>query len=184
MRSFLLLSLLFSLSSAWAQSFTISPLFGVEHTQSRYPEPARSSSKTFFGLRVLAGVPLFSGELEGTQSNGSRTYSGDNQKIDDQIQRIMVGVRSTFDLNTTLAFFLRAGGRGTKEKTTITDTATDEKEVKEPPLYWDPYAGTGVHINLAQLLQLNLGATWIFIDGKRPDVQYTFGFTVKFGQTR
>ncbi len=167
----LILSVLTILLShnAWSQSsITISPLFGVEHTQNRYPEPARTSSKTFFGLRVLAGVQLLSMEFEGTQSNGSRTYPSENLKIEDQVQRVMLGVRSTFNLNTILAYFLRAGARGTNEKTVITNTATDEKETKTPPLYWDPYAGTGLHISLAQFLDLNLGATWILSKMVRP----------------
>jgi hypothetical protein len=94
----------------------------------------------------------------------------------------MVGLRSTYALGSYVGFFLRAGARGTKQKTTITDTATEEKEVKDPPITWDPYAGTGLQLALASNLALNAGATWIFPDAGKPDVQYSFGFTVKFGQ--
>ncbi|MFP5492571.1 MAG: hypothetical protein ACLGG0_13790 [Bacteriovoracia bacterium] len=184
MRSFLFLALLLTSTGLWAQTVRFEPLYGVEHTQNRYPEPARYSTRTFFGLRVLAGVPLISLELEGTQSNSRRDYPGDNEKVEDEVQRAMVGLRSTYAIASYLAFYLRAGARATKEKTTITDTLTDEKEVKEPPLYWDPYAGTGVQISVANNLALSAGATWVFTDSGRPDVQYTFGFTVKFGQAR
>ncbi len=170
-------------SANWSVRFE--PLYGVEHTQNRYPEPARYTTRTFFGLRALAGVPLLSAELEATQSNGRRDYPANDQKVEDQVQRAMLGLRSTYALSSYLGFFLRAGARATKQKTTITDTATDEKEVKEPPLYWDPYAGTGLQIALGQNLALNAGATWIFPSaGGRPDVQYAFGFTVKFGSVR
>ena len=184
MRSFLFLALLLLSTPIFGQTVRFEPLYGVEHTQNRYPEPARYSTRTFFGLRVLAGVPLLSAELEGTQSNSRRDYPGDNQKVEDEVQRAMLGLRSTFAIASYLAFYLRAGARATQEKTTITDTLTDEKEVKEPPLYFDPYAGTGLQISLANNLALSAGATWVFTGSGRPDVQYTFGFTVKFGQVR
>ena len=68
MRSFLFLALLLTSTGLWAQTVRFEPLYGVEHTQNRYPEPARYSTRTFFGLRVLAGVPLISLELEGTMT--------------------------------------------------------------------------------------------------------------------
>lgn len=171
----------------WAQgsmSVRFEPLYGVEHTQNRYPEPARFTTRTFFGARVLAGVPLLSAELEATQANDRRDYPSDNQKVEDQVQRAMLGVRSTYALGSFLGFYLRAGARGTKQKTTITDTTNDTKVVKEPPIGWDPYAGTGLQLAVANNLALSAGATWIFPDEGKPDVQYTFGFTVKFGQVR
>ncbi len=184
----LLVTFFFLMSaSAWSQnswSVRFEPLYGVEHVANRYPEPARYSTRTFFGLRVLAGVPILSLELEANQSNGRRDYPSDNQKIEDQVQRGMVGLRSTYGLSSYLGFYLRAGARATKQKTTITDTTNDTKEVKEPPLYWDPYAGTGIQIAFAQNLAMSAGATWIFPDAGKPDVQYTFGLTLKFGQVR
>ena len=68
-----------------------------------------------------------------------------------------------------------AGARASKQKTTITNTSTDEKEVKEPPIGCDPYAGTGLQVAVANNLALSTGATWIFPDDGKPDVQYTFG---------
>ena len=176
-----------SMPMAFAQqswSVRFEPLYGMEHTQNRYPEPARYTTRSFFGLRVLAGVPLLSLELEGTQSNDRRDYPSEDQKVEDEVQRAMVGLRSTYGISSYLGFYLRAGARGTKQKTTITDTNTDEKEVKDPPIGWDPYAGTGLQVALGQKLALSAGATWIFPDSGKPDVQYTFGFTVKFGQVR
>lgn len=186
MRFTFLLVTVFLSCGAWAQNLSVrfEPLYGVEHTQNRFPEPARFSTRTFFGLRVLAGVPLLSGELEATQSNGRRDYPSENQKIEDQVQRAMIGLRSTYAIASYLGFYLRAGARATQQKTTITDTLTNTVEVKEPDLYWDPYAGTGLQLALASNLALSAGATWIFPKDSKPDVQYTFGFTVKFGRVR
>lgn len=180
------LVLLLSLPAFADQNFSIKfePLYGVEHSANRYPEPARYSTKTFFGLRVLAGVTLLSLELEGNQSNGRRDYPSDNQKVEDQVQRVLVGLRSTVPTTDWLAIFARAGARGSKEKTIITDTSTGNKETKEPPLQWAPYAGTGIQIALSNIIAASAGATWIFTDHGKPDVQYTAGLTLKFGQVR
>jgi hypothetical protein len=167
-----------------AASIRLEPLFGVEHSQNQYPEPARYSTRSFFGLRALAGYTLLSAELEATQSNDRRDYPSENLKVEDQIRRAMVGLRSTYALSHFLGFYLRAGARGTEEKNTITNTNTSAVEVKNPGIKWDPYAGTGLQIAFAQNFALNGGATWIFTGASKPDVQYSFGFTVKFGQVR
>lgn len=182
-----LVTSIFALSNVYAQdkwSVRFEPLYGVEHTQNRFPEPARYTTRSFFGARVIAGIPILSLEVEGTQSNDRRDYPSENQKVEDEVQRAMIGLRSTYAIGSNLGFFLRAGARATKQKTTITDTVTDEKEVKDPPISWDPYAGTGLQLALASNFALNAGATWIFPDSGKPDVQYTLGFTVKFGQVR
>lgn len=178
--------LLLSLPALAEQNFSIKfePLYGVEHSANRYPEPARYSTKTFFGLRVLAGVTLLSAEVEGNQTNGRRDYPSDNQKTEDQIQRLLVGLRSTIPTTQWLGIFGRAGVRASKEKTTITDTSTGDKETKEPPLQWDPYAGAGIQIAISNLVAASAGATWVFTDHGKPDVQYTAGLTLKFGQVR
>lgn len=177
----------FTSLSAFAESaFSIrfEPLYGVEHTLNRYPEPARYSTRTFFGARVLAGYTLLSLELEGNQSNGRRDYPSQNEKVEDQTQRLLIGLRTTIPTTNWLAIYARAGGRGSKEKTTITDTATLEKTVKEPPVQWDPYAGTGIQLALSNIIAASAGANWVFIKGGKPDVQYTLGLTMKFGQVR
>jgi hypothetical protein len=182
-----LLSFLLLASRVFAQSgasIRIEPLFGVEHAQNQFPEPARYSTRSFFGLRSLIGYTLLSAELEATQSNDRRDYPSENLKVEDQIRRAMIGLRSTYALSNYLGFFLRAGARGTEEKNTITNTNTSVVEVKEPGIKWDPYAGTGLQIAFAQNFALNAGATWIFTGAAKPDVQYSFGFTVKFGQVR
>lgn len=187
MKRFLLLMLfLFPMTSIAQSKFTLKfePLFGVEHTLNRYPEPARYSTRTFFGARVLAGSTLLSAELEGTQSNGRRDYPSQNLKTEDQVQRAMLGLRTTIPATSWLGTFARAGVRASKEKTVITNTATDTSETKEPPLQFDPYAGAGIQLALGSMLAANAGATWIFIDDGKADVQYTLGLTLKFGQVR
>lgn len=182
--SFFILS--FTTLSAQAQSrwsMKFEPLYGVEHVTNRYPEPARSTTRSFLGLRVLGGVPLLSGELEGTTAQDDRSYPGENQKVKDQVSRVSLGLRTTVPTTTWLAFFARAGGRGTWEKHEITDTQTGVTEEKSPPMYVDPYAGAGIQLAVGPLFAVSAGATWFFTDGK-PDVQYSLGGTMKFGETR
>ncbi len=179
-----LLAILLFTCGAHAQSIKFEPLFGVEHATNRYPEPARATTRTFFGLRVLAGVPLLSLELEATQANDRRDYPSEDLKAEDQIRRGLIGVRSTVPTTSWLAVFFRAGARATQQETTITNTADGTKDVKKPPVWWDPYAGSGLTLALGSLAALNAGATWFFPQGAPAEVQYSFGFTLKFGQTR
>lgn len=165
-------------------SIRFEPLYGFEHTQNQYPEPARYSTRTFFGARVLAGYTILSLEVEATQANGRRDFPSENQKAEDQAQRLMVGLRSTIPATKWLGVFARAGARGSKEKTTLTDTSTGVKTIKEPPIQYDPYAGAGLQLALSNILAASAGATYIFVKGGRPDVQYTAGLTLKFGQVR
>lgn len=178
----LLLPTLARADERWSVRFE--PLYGVEHTTNRYPEPPRSTTRTFYGLRVIAGAPLLALELEGTQAQDTRRYESENQKIEDQVTRLLFGVRSTVPATSWFDVFARGGARGTLQKTTITDTATGTKDVKDPPLGWDPYAGAGLQITLAQLFAVSAGATWFFVDDAPADVQYSLGFTLKFGETR
>lgn len=186
MKKFLILMLALTSLSAWADGMSIrfEPLYGVEHSLNRYPEPERYSTRTFFGARVLAGLTLLSLEVEGNQSNGRRDLPSQNLKTEDQTQRLLIGLRSTVPVSNWVGFFARAGARGSKEKTTITDTSTLVKTVKEPPIQWDPYAGTGIQIALSNILAASAGATWIFIKQGKPDVQYTLGLTMKFGKVQ
>jgi hypothetical protein len=177
---------LFCVVPAWAQdwSIRIEPLFGFEHVSNRYPEPARFTTRSFFGLRAVAGYPLLAAEFEVTQSNGRRDYPSENLKAEDEVRRGLIGVRSTYAVASFLGFHLRAGARATDQKTTITNTTTNTKEVKHPGLEWDPYAGTGLQLVVANNLALNAGATWFFPKNSPAEVQYSLGITVKFGQLR
>lgn len=187
----LLLSLVFLSLTVQAQnssSFKFEPIYGIEHSEVIYPEPARFVTRSTVGARILYGVPLLSGELEYTQGNSRRDYPASNQKVEDSVQRGMVGLRSTVGFGKWIGAFFRAGARLSKEKTTITDTSTNIVTIKEPPISFDPYAGTGLQIAIANNFALNAGATIIFTHEFPPkgkyDVQYTFGFTAKFGQVR
>lgn len=182
----IILALLWSVQvtaqSKWSIKFE--PLYGVEHTSNRYPEPARYTTRSYLGLGVTAGVPLLSLELQATTANDRRDYPSENQKVVDQVNRGMIGLRSTVPTTSWMAIYARAGARATMQKTTITDTSTNTSIEKKPPLQWDPYAGTGLQFAVGPLLALSAGATWIFVDSGKPDVQYSLGVTLKYGQVR
>lgn len=181
---FALLGLILSLPCFGNFSIRFEPIYGVEHTLNRFPEPESYSTRTFFGARVLAGTTLLSAELEGTQGNARRDFPGQNLKTEDQVQRLMAGLRTTLPATSWLGTFARAGVRGSKEKFVITNTLTNTSETRESPIRFDPYAGAGLQIAFGPLLAANAGATWIFNQNAAADVQYTLGLTLKFGRVR
>ena len=185
---FVLTILIFITSSlAYSQSksaFVFEPIYGVERTQVEYPKPSRYVTRSLFGARALYGVRLLSAELEYTRSDDTRTYTEDDYKVHDTVERLMLGTRSTFAISSFLGWWLRFGVRASKNKAEITDQGVESTE--NPPIEYDPYAGTGLTLAVGPMFALNAGATMIFTDGfpstKKYDVQYTFGFTVKVGK--
>jgi hypothetical protein len=187
MRGLIILYLIFMVKASWAQNsqksaLRFEPIYGVEHVETRYPAPARMVTRAVLGGRVLYGVPSLSAELELSQSRGKRSYPSQNIAAEDQITRLMMGLRSSFALAQSLSWYLRGGLRASKEKTTLEENGV--KTVKEPAVGLDPYAGSGLQLSLASLVSLNAGATLIFSNnstGQKYDVQYTLGFSFHFG---
>lgn len=186
MIKFLFLILL--LTSSWVNaqvksSLRFEPIFGVEHAETRYPEPARMTTRATLGGRVLYGAPLLSSEFELSKAQGKREYPSQNITAKDDITRLMVGLRSTFSLTNFLGWYLRGGVRASKEVTEIEENGV--KTTKEPPVSIDPYAGSGIQLSLGSFFSLNAGAAMIFTNNESKqsyDVQYTLGFSFHLGR--
>jgi hypothetical protein len=180
------LALLFIIPQSFASSVQIEPLYGVERSQRFYPEPARFVTKTFVGIRALYGVDLLSAEFELAQSQNTETFPTQDLTVKYTEQRAMLGVRSYLINSNVIGWFARLGARAKQTQRDITETGVDRTE--KDALQFDPYAGTGLTIRLADVFSLNAGATLVYNRNNDPsnqyDTQYTFSFTFRAGNTR
>lgn len=171
---------LFQLVEAGENKLTFEPLYGIETSLVRYPEPARYVNRATYGARVLYGSTLLSGELEYTEAQSRNDYPSTNQKVLDKSQRAAAGIRSTLALGQFLGIYVRGGGRASQGKSEVTTAGITES--KENPLRVDPYAGAGLQLAFASNLALNAGVTLIRNDESHYDSQYTLGLTAHFGK--
>ena len=159
--------------------FTFEPIYGVETRLVRYPEPARYSTDAVYGARVLYGMTILSGEAEYTTTKSRKDYSSTDTKVEDSVERLSLGLRTTFPVSQFIGAYFRAGGRAQRGETVI-ETAGD-KETKDNPLRIDPYAGAGLQLAFHSNFALNAGATMIRNAEDKYDAQYTLGLSAKFG---
>ena len=180
-KQFLILVLALFLYEAGAadSKLTFEPLYGVETTLVRYPEPARYVTRATYGARMLYGVTAFSAEAEYTQAQSRKDYSATDQTVEDSIQRASLGVRSTLPMGQYIGLFFRAGGRASQGETKITTAGVSE--TKDNPLRVDPYAGAGIQLGFSKFLGLNAGVTMIRNAENEYDAQYTLGLSARFG---
>lgn len=170
---------LLGMAASTSSKITFEPLYGVETSLVRYPEPARYVTRATYGARLLYGTNLLSAEAEFTQAKSRNDYPSIDQKVEDSADRYSLGIRSTFPVGKFIGFYLRAGGRATQGETVITTAGVSE--TKENPLRIDPYAGAGIQLAFSSNLALNAGATMIRNFENKYDVQYTLGLSARFG---
>lgn len=161
------------------EKLTFEPLYGVETTLVRYPEPARYVTRATYGARVLYGVTFLSGEAEYTTAKSRNDYPSTDTKVEDTAERLSLGVRSTVPFSQYVGVYFRAGGRASRGESVITTAGVTE--TKDNPLRVDPYAGTGLQIAFGSNLGLNAGATMIRNAEGKYDAQYTLGLSARFG---
>jgi hypothetical protein len=165
--------------AAGDSKFTFEPLYGIETSLVRYPEPARYVTRATYGARALYGSTLLSGEAEFTTAKSRNSYSATDTTVEDSIDRLGLGLRSTIPLSSFLGFFLRAGGRASQGETKITTAGVSE--TKNNPLRVDPYAGAGLQLGLGANLAINAGVMMIRNFENKYDAQYTLGLSARFG---
>jgi hypothetical protein len=177
MKKALLLLLILPTFSVANSQLRIEPVYGIETSFVRYPEPSKYVTRGSLGLRALYGVPLLSAELEVSQAKSQENYS--QEKVEDTSDRASLGIRSHLGLSSILAAYARAGGRASQGKTTVT-TPSETREI-DNPLRIDPYAGAGLQLRLANNFGLNAGVTLIRNEESQFDTQYTFGINARIG---
>jgi hypothetical protein len=169
--------ILYQTAFAAEERLIFEPIYGIETTLVRYPEPARYVTRATYGARVLYGTTLLSGEGEVTVAKSRKDYSGTT--VEDSAERLSLGVRSTIPLSTFMGFYLRAGGRASQGETEITTGGVTE--TKDQALRIDPYAGAGIQVALGSSLAFNAGVTMIRNFENKYDAQYTLGLSARFG---
>lgn len=182
MKQFIILAAaIFLLPNAWSQHanrFTFEPLVGTETVLVNYPTPNYHTRATY-GARVLYGVTLFSGEVEYTQAQSDKSYSGGDE-VETKSQRLSLGFRSTFPMGKYFGFHFRAGGRASQGETKVVKSGVSD--TKQDPKVIDPYGGAGIQLAFANNLALNLGITLIRNSEDEYDKQYTVGLSTRFGK--
>jgi hypothetical protein len=142
------------------------------------PTP-HTSLRVLYGVRVLAGVPLASGELEATRAADSEAYPDQFRTIEETSDKLKLGLRTSASHALGTAF-LRAGGQAQRVERidTLVILAT---QTTEP---WDirPYAGAGLELGTGRI-RLSAAATVIFRDLKNwraNDLETTAGLRLGF----
>ncbi len=159
-------------------NLNISPLYGFERVQKLSPE-VKTKNRTFVGVRVVYGPPLFSFESEVTRSNDTETLPARGITEEEESYAAKLGFRSSFNL-VLLRWYIRAGGHA--RKSTYDRTENGVNTTREPAIYVSPYAGTGFTFNLAANLFASGGITAIFTGkpkGSDRDYQTTLAFGMR-----
>lgn len=171
--------LLLPLVAGAESKFTFEPIYGVETSLVRFPEPPRYVTRATYGFRMLYGPPALSGEAEYSTATSRQDYPGSNMQVEDQSQRASLGLRTTLPATQYFDFYLRAGGRASKGYTKVVTNGVVDRH--ENPISFDPYAGAGAQFRFASNLALNGGVTLIRNLAGQYDTQYTLGFNARFG---
>lgn len=180
MKNFLITLVLLISFQAYAD-VSITPIVGVERVQRFEPEEY-TSNRVYYGVRLQYGQPIFSLEAEVTQSKDNKTFNNLDRKVADETTAAQLGFRSTVGQGP-LNFFFRAGGSARQTEFTTTTISTGAETTEKPDIVINPYAGTGLGINVAGLFRLNAGITAIFggsPKGEEIDYQATLGYTINF----
>ena len=168
-------------ANTFAADLKIEPVYGFERTLQAEPKPARYRTDIFLGVRATYGNDLIAGELEVNQSNSENEIN--DVKVKTQNQNLLAGLRLVPLSGKFYNYYLRGGMRARQGTTEITQNGETNKTTTGTQL--DPYAGTGLIINLAGVLSLNASATLVYNRNaetdEQYDTQYALGFSFGFG---
>ncbi|MFG1493986.1 outer membrane beta-barrel protein [Halobacteriovorax sp. GFR7] len=152
----------------------IEPVVGYERVQKILPTP-HTSSRLFYGLRANYGPKYLSLEAEVTQAKEDESFDT-GVDISDNSTNYMLGLRSSFNVGRALNWYLRAGAHARDSKYERTEAGVTT--TVEPATYVNPYAGTGLAINLMNVFTLNAGMNVIFTDDEH-EYQSSLGFGIR-----
>ncbi len=172
----LLIFLSFSVYAEEKQ-FSFEPIYGLETSMVRYPEPSRYVTRATYGMRFTYGSPLLSGEGEYSEARSRNEYPSINQKVDDKSERYSLGVRSNLTLSEYLGGFFRGGLRASSGETVVTTNGVANHV--HNPFRLDPYAGAGLQLIFGTMFNLNAGVTLIRNQLNQYDTQYTLGLNTR-----
>lgn len=177
---FLILALLplYGLSA----DLNIKPVYGFQRNYQAQPKPARYRTEVFLGVSATYGTKLLALEGEMTQANSDNSVT--DSEVKSSTQSLMAGLRLTPISGKYYNIFMRGGARLQNRTTTVKQNGVSSTTTIGPDL--DPYAGTGIGINVGGLFTLNASATLIYNrnadPGEQYDTRYTLGAGISFNQ--
>ncbi len=166
-----------SAASLRGVSIRFEPVVGFERAYKPEPSP-HTRARLLYGARVIAGHPLISGELEATRASDSESYPSQVRVIEEQSDKLKLGLRSRLDRSFGAAF-VRAGGQA--QRISRQDTVLAVTTETTAPWAIHPYAGAGLELG-GSTFRLTGTATVVFRDLSNwtsNDLETTLGF--RFG---
>jgi len=164
-----------------AQELKIEPVYGFERTYHAEPKPARHRTEIFLGVRANYGTDVFSLEGEVNQANSDDDVGGVKAKYN--TQTLMLGLKLVPLSAEYYNIYMRTGIRVRKKTTELTRDGVTSSTTEGPNL--DPYAGTGIGINIGSIISVNASATLVYNrnapESEKFDTRYTLGAGMKFG---
>lgn len=158
--------------------FTVEPIVGYELNRRDVPSP-HSKLMLIYGGRVVAGHPLFSGELEYTQGQDTEVYPGEQLTVREERQTAKLGVRSKFALTSWLNALGRLGGQANKRK--IETITLSGSSTVTSPMEYRPYIGLGLEGAVSSWFSISTEAVYVMrsvSDLKQNDLQTTFSLKI------
>ena len=119
-------------------------------------------------------------EAEVTQSKEDETYSSGTVEMAETSTNYKLGIRSAFNIASSLRWYLRAGASARKSEYERTEAGVTTTQ--KPATYVSPYAGSGLSINMLGIFSLNAGITAVFTDHREIDeaeYQSSLGFSIR-----
>jgi len=157
-------------------SYSVEPIVGYE--LQRKSDPERSKLVLTYGARIVAGYQILSAEGEYTQGKSDELFASTGTRIEEQSEKVRLGLRSTYSLGSMLDWFLRGGAEAQKIKRTTTVSGVATTNHSPSRVY--PYVGTGISISLGPQFSLNGGITATLKDlNDLKQTEYTTTFGIK-----
>lgn len=158
----------------------ITPVVGYERVQKVLPTP-HTNDRLTYGLRMTAGVPLLSLEVEATRGQDTEIFTNPDMTVKDTTDKVKVGARFTFDLGRLLAIGARGGVQAKRTKSEITLSGTTTTTTS--PITYKPYGGGTLRAMVSNNTSIDGSVTVIFNDFpdmKQNEYEATLGFTLRF----
>lgn len=176
----ILISLFQPHARASKASVNIEPIIGYERVQKLIPE-AHTVERMYYGARATAGVSLLSAEAELTRATDTETFSNQNLTVKDLDDRLKLGLRSSYMLNSLISLQARGGVQAERKTQEQTNSGVSTTSVGK--ILYHPYAGASLSSRLMSNLSLTGGVTVVFHEFpnmNKNDYQVSLGFSVRY----
>lgn len=145
MKSFLLIILLIISNDILAAPrgpswIRLQPIIGFERVQKILPTP-HSKNRLIYGGRLLLGPSFFAMETEFVMGKDDEHFPARDLTIEEETQRLKVGLRSSLRFFPGFSWVLRGGAQGRKNKMRMVESGVVTNKSTATRVH--PYIGTG-----------------------------------------